>query len=436
MITKPHTPTVTFFTLGCRLNQSETAVLQNRFDAEGFKVVGTDGPSDIAVINTCTVTENGDADTRRLVNRLARRNPGVMIALVGCQAQVQREKLAGLSNVRWVVGNARKMDLSEIISLDDNPLSTQVITPAIDKKSFVQPASAADRLHTRVNLKIQDGCDFFCSFCEIPYARGRARSRVFSDILREARELAASGHREAVITGINVGTYADDGKSLTDVIDALESIDGLDRVRISSIEPTTIPGGILERMRDTQSKLCRYLHIPLQSGSDPVLRAMKRLYTRDEFDQFIRRAAREVTDICIGTDVIVGFPGETEGDFDAAVDYLRAAPVHYFHVFSYSVRNRAQSRKLGEGLPADVIQQRSRILRSVSQEKRTAFYHGQLGKIEPVLFEKRKHGRWTGVTGNYLRVSVNSGKDLHNTIRPVKLLRVADGVIEGELLNG
>ena len=241
--------TLTLYTLGCRLNQAETATLENELaNAEQFSLVGPKTPADIAVINTCTVTANGDADTRKLVNRLIRLNPAVKIALIGCQAQVQKETLAALPNVRWVIGNARKMELPKILAKDTAAKAPQIIVPRIERAAFRMPGAAIDRRHTRANLKIQDGCDFFCSYCEIPFARGRSRSRVFSDILREARQLALAGHKELVLTGINIGMYKYQGHKLLDVISALEEIPQLERLRLSSIEPSTLELPILKKM--------------------------------------------------------------------------------------------------------------------------------------------------------------------------------------------
>ncbi|MBZ0167364.1 MAG: MiaB/RimO family radical SAM methylthiotransferase, partial [Candidatus Omnitrophica bacterium] len=278
---------IAFYTLGCRLNQSETAVIETTFAQEGYRIVPFEEPADIVVINTCTVTENGDSDTRRLVNKVGRINPWAKIALVGCQAQIQKEQLLNLPNVQWVVGNQRKMDLTEIVRDFKQQNQPQVITPTISREPFVMPVAGLQEHRTRANIKIQDGCDFFCSFCEIPYARGRARSRVFSDILLEAQALVAAGYRELVVTGINVGTYFYQSYQFMDVIKALEAIPQLQRIRISSIEPTTIPVELFRRM-NKQSKLCRHLHIPLQSGSNRVLTEMKRKYLREEFAAFIQ----------------------------------------------------------------------------------------------------------------------------------------------------
>jgi threonylcarbamoyladenosine tRNA methylthiotransferase MtaB len=378
------------------------------------------------VVNTCTVTENGDADTRRLVNRISRENPGARIALVGCQAQILKEQLLKLPNVHWVVGNAQKMQLASLL---DEP---GVKVEKIRREAFVVEHSGIDRRHTRVNLKIQDGCDFYCSFCVIPFARGPARSRVFGDILREARELAAAGHKEVVLTGVNIGTYLDSGKTFLDVTQALEDIEGLERIRISSIEPTTIPKTLIERMR-TSKKLCAYLHIPLQSGSEAILAAMSRKYSLAEFDAFVRFARDSAPDMCIGSDVIVGFPGETDALFGQTADYLRDSPIDYFHVFSYSERKFARSKKLAHKVSPEKIASRSQILRELGQRKRAVFASRFLGRTMDVLFEQKKNGFWIGTTENFLKVRVCADANLANRILPVAIERAEAGEAFGRL---
>ncbi|MGE0266936.1 MAG: tRNA (N(6)-L-threonylcarbamoyladenosine(37)-C(2))-methylthiotransferase MtaB [Candidatus Omnitrophota bacterium] len=411
---------VSFYTLGCRLNQSETAVIERTFERDGYKIVGIEQPADIVVINTCTVTENGDADTRRLVNKVNRLNPQVKIALVGCQAQIQKERLTELNNVRWVVGNERKMDIASIVDEFKSEARPMVIAPTISRESFTVPLPGIDAGHTRANIKIQDGCDFFCTFCEIPYARGRARSRVFEDILTEARVLVSAGHKELVITGINVGTYRYKDYSFMDVINALEQIDGLARIRISSIEPTTVPFELITKMA-SKSKLCRYLHIPLQSGSDPVLKVMKRKYSVKEFSDFILSVHQAVEEVCIGTDIIVGFPAEKEHDFIKTEELVRDLPLHYFHVFSYSKRHLAKSQFMEESVPIRKIQDRSRTLRELSARKRKSFYQSMIGTTQDVLFEQNRDGFFNGVTDNYVRVHVKTTADLSNQLLKIRL---------------
>jgi len=421
---------IAFYTFGCRLNQAETAIIRNSF-RDAYEIVGIEEPADIVVINTCTVTENGDADTRHLVSKINRLNPQTRIALIGCQAQVQKKRLADLPNVYWVVGNAKKFDLASILEETENILRPQVITPTISRHAFTIPIAGIDLTHTRANLKIQDGCDFFCSFCEIPYARGRARSREFNDILKEAHLLAKAGHQEVVLTGINIGTYSDGGKTIIDVIDALEEIDLIKRIRISSIEPTTIPMRLIDKMVQ-KSKLCRYVHIPLQSGHKDILKKMERKYTVEEFSDFVQMAFAKVPDICIGTDVIVGFPGEEEKEFSATYELLRELPIHYFHVFSYSKRMLAKSRLYKEEVSVSVIQKRSEILRNLSHRKRRLFYESQLEKIYDVLFENKKNGFWVGLTANYIRVCAESHQDLSNTFISIRLKTINGSSVVGE----
>lgn len=417
------TTSISFNTLGCRLNQSETAVIQKTFESDGYTIVDFNEPADVVVINTCTVTENGDADTRHLVNKINRLNPNARIALIGCQAQIQKEKLLNLSNVHWVVGNAKKMDLVSILNDSSFSKKPRVIAPAIPRESFTMPTAGIDRDHTRANLKIQDGCDFFCSFCEIPYARGRARSRRFDDILREAKILVAAGHKELVLTGINLGTYEHEEKKFLNVIDALTEIEGLMRVRISSIEPTTIPLELFERMT-FDSKLCRYLHIPIQSGNDEILTSMKRKYTVKEFSDFIEKVYKIVPEIGLGTDVIVGFPGETEDHFEETYQLLRDLPFAYFHVFSYSKRQFAKSQNFPDSVGSETIQVRSKILRDLSVRKRQLFIQSLIGSVQKVLFEEKKDGAWSGLTDHYVRVKAASENNLHNQINDVLLDRL------------
>jgi len=425
---------VSFYTFGCRLNQSETAVLQNSFEAGGYRVVRFGDPTDIVVINTCTVTDQGDADTRRLVNRITRKNAATRIALVGCQSQTQREKLLALPNVQWVVGNARKMELAEIIRADADLTTPMVLTPPISKGAFTVPFSGADREHTRANIKIQDGCDFFCSFCEIPFARGRARSREFTDILHEAKQLANSGHKEVILTGINVGMYEEGEKRLSDVIRALNALPQLERIRLSSIEPTTFSDEICDLMFPS-GKLCRYLHVPLQHASDKILRLMNRRYTAAEYRACFEKTHHRVPDLCWGTDVIVGFPGETEDCFAETLAFLESLPLAYLHVFSYSKRSWAKSKDLPAPVPESVITSRSQILRDLSKRKRHLFYKSFVGQTVDVLFEEKKDGWWQGWTDNYVRVKTQSDRDLQNQTGRVLLETVTDHDISGQLIK-
>ncbi|OVE81479.1 tRNA (N(6)-L-threonylcarbamoyladenosine(37)-C(2))-methylthiotransferase MtaB [bacterium M21] len=427
-------PTISFFTLGCRLNKAETATLERYFEASGYQVVDFKEPADIVVVNTCTVTANGDADTRRLVNKVNRQQPNAKIALIGCQAQLQAEKLAEMNNVQWVVGTTHKMELPVILAEEPEGAATNIVVNKIPRKSFTMPAAGIDHKHTRANLKVQDGCDFYCTYCEIPYARGHARSREFDDILSEAAQLTTAGHHELVLTGINVGCYDYKGKRFPDVIEELLQAEDLLRLRISSIEPTTIGDEVLALMT-RNPKLCRHLHIPMQSGCNETLARMKRRYSVDEFEAFVMQAYDAVPGLNIGTDVMVGFPGETEEEFETTRATCERLPYAYMHVFSYSERKNARSSKFEgiERIPPQEIARRSKILHQVSDRKRQAFMEQFIGTTQSVLVEQEKKGFWSGLTDNFIRVHFPAARDLTNQLVEVTLEEADGQLMRGKL---
>jgi threonylcarbamoyladenosine tRNA methylthiotransferase MtaB len=288
---------------------------------------------------------------------------------------------------------------------------------------------------TRATLKIQDGCDVRCSFCIIPFARGRSRSRALTDVLREGGELAARGHKELVLSGVNIGEYESGGAKLVDLIKLLELLPGLERIRISSIEPTTVTDDLLDHMARS-NRLCRHLHIPLQSGSDAVLRAMNRPYGAEDFGRLIERAFKLMPEVCIGTDLLVGFPGEQPEQHEATISLVSALPIAYFHVFPYSARPGTPAARMAGQLPAATITGRTARLTGLSRAKRLAYYQRFIGHSLYVLFERSgKDLERTGLTDNYLRVNVVSDEDLANTIRPVEITAVLDGLALGHLLS-
>jgi len=336
--------------------------------------------------------------------------------------------------VKWIIGNAKKMDLVSIITATIKNSPTKILTPNISSKSFSFPFAGIDPKHTRANIKIQDGCDFFCSYCEVPYARGRARSRNFNNIISEAKELTDYGYKELVITGINVGMYKQNNHTLIDVISALEQIDSLQRIRISSIELTTIAQAIIKKMSQ-KTKLCRYLHVPLQSASDRILKKMNRKYVLEDFKKFIIQAHKTVPQICLGTDVMVGFPSEEDKDFVLTKNYLEESPIQYFHVFSYSQRKLARSQQISSIVPKAIIQNRSKTLLKLSTYKRNLFHQSLLGTTQKILFEKKKNGFWNGLTDNYVRVQIKSQRNLSNKICPVTIQHTTQEKVFGSLLK-
>ncbi len=341
--------------------------------------------------------------------------------------------MLALPNVNWVIGNAHKMDLLEFIDQSNQDLSPVVNVDPIRKNDFAIATSSFDHNHTRANLKIQDGCDFYCLFCVIPYVRGNARSRQFDDLIREAKNLVAADFKEIVLTGVNIGCYANHGNSFLDIVNEMEKIDGLSRLRISSIEPTTIPEELIDKM-DAESILCRHFHIPLQSGCDAILFRMNRKYTVDDYREFFLQAYNNVKDVCLGTDVIVGYPGENDSLFDDTFDFLNSLPFSYFHVFSYSERDLAKSKKLPNQISIETIRKRSLILRKLSRHKKNEFYSKLIGNVETVLFEQKKDGYWQGLTDHYVRVRVESHFDLSNKLISVQLEKTNDDVMLGKVV--
>lgn len=432
---------VSFHTLGCRLNQSESASLGAGFYSAGYRVV--DEAADLAVVNTCSVTEQAEAKCRNLIRKILKQNPKTFIAVTGCYAQVGLDLLRKMPGIDLIAGTEFKMDLPKLVEevLDGRPpakRSTPMVfhTPKISRSDFTIESYAAFDQATRPNIKIQDGCDFFCAFCIIPTTRGRERSRKLDDILLETSIWVARGHREIVLTGVNLGAYRSEGDDLADLIDALETIDGLHRIRISSIEPTTVSDRILDQMA-RGGKLCPSLHLPLQSGSDLILSAMGRRYTRQEYIDFVQEAMARIPNLGLGTDVMVGFPGEGDEEFAQTLALIEALPFSYLHVFPFSRRKGTRVTKMDlPPVPSRVIKNRSRILCDLSRRRRKAFYSGAIGETVEVLFETRnEEGLFCGLTANYIRVGVESELDLAGRIGAVRIGTVADGLAKGRLIG-
>lgn len=410
-----------FHTLGCRLNQSETNLLTEKLCEAGYEIVPFGEEAELGIVHTCTVTNEADAKSRKMVRQFIRKNPGAYTAVIGCYAQMSAKSIAAIPGVDLVVGNQKKLNVLDYVAAGKNA-TPLIVQDRIDRNNFGIGYPKTDtRITERTNLKIQDGCDFMCSFCIIPFARGRARTRDFQNLLDEAKHLVNRGARELILTGVNIGTYDSGGRDIVDVVDALNEIHGLWRVRISSIEPTTIPEALLTRMADTRHNLVPYLHIPLQAGSNAILDAMRRRYTREEFLAFIRRAAQVVPGIGIGTDIMVGFPGETDADFEETCDVLESSPLFYAHVFKYSERAGTASVRIRGKIPPELIAARSARLRKLSAAKTRQLYERHVGREMDILCEPRRDGLWEGYTENYMRVAVACDGEHLNKLMRVRL---------------
>ncbi len=421
------------YTVGCRLNQSETAIFSHQLRTSGFQVVPFGTPTDLFILNTCSVTHGAEADCRRAIRRTLQRSPNAFVAVTGCYAQTGASVLGMIPGVDLIVGSQHKMAILNLIPSLKKRTVSEIVRGNPSRDDFVIDG-IGDFETTRATLKIQDGCDFMCSFCNIPFARGRERSRTMDDLLREGQALVNRGHKEIVLSGVNIGQYESEGYSFLDVIKQLERISGILRIRISSIEPTTIPDALLEHMAHS-SVLCHYLHIPLQSGDDAVLRDMHRRYSVSEYVEFIEKASRMIPGACFGTDVMVGFPGEGEKEFSHTVDVVNTLPFSYLHVFSYSERPGTAAGKFAAKVHPHTVQSRSKHLRIMSHAKRLARNQSYIGHSVSVLFEQRDaEGYLTGLTDTYVRVSVRTDENLKNQLRTVHIAGLMGDRLFGELV--
>jgi threonylcarbamoyladenosine tRNA methylthiotransferase MtaB len=428
------TPTkrVAFHTLGCKLNFSETAKISRDFIRHGFEKVDYRDEADIYVLNTCSVTENADKEARKLIRQAKRRNPNSSIAVIGCYAQLKPNDIAAIEGVDIVLGAEEKFNLLNHLDSIDLNIGPIVIKSEIDLlHTFTPSYSSGER--TRSFLKVQDGCDYTCSFCTIPLARGESRSDTIKSTMKTAREVAATDTREIVLTGVNIGDFGKGShETFFDLIHQLDLLDGIDRIRISSIEPNLITNEIIEFCGKSEKFMPHY-HVPLQSGSDKILKAMRRRYKRSLFEGRVLKIKECIPDACIGVDVIVGFPGETDDDFLDTYHFLNELDISYLHVFTYSERPNTDADEMGKVVSKEKRAERSKMLHILSDKKRRFFHDQFIEKNRPVLFENMKNGKLTGHTDNYIHVQVEGDLDLINTIHQVKLIVNHRTFVDGKL---
>lgn len=415
---------VGLYTLGCKLNFSETSAIGRQFQAEGYAPVKFHESADVYVINTCSVTDNANKKCRKVVRQALKTNPEAYVVIVGCYAQLKPKEISEIPGVDLVLGAAEKFRLFEVV--DDfvkqgNEKAGQVIAGEIGAvNEFIPAFSQGER--TRSFLKVQDGCDYKCAFCTIPLARGKSRSDSLDNIVRNAEQLAAEGVREIVLTGVNIGDYGKDqpGK-FVDVVRALDAVQGIERFRISSIEPNLLTDEIIEFVSRSQ-RFMPHFHVPLQSGNNELLAAMRRRYRRELYVDRVRQIKALMPHACIGVDVIVGFPGETEAHFKDTYQFLNELDVSYLHVFTYSERPNTHALTLSDPVPMPVRAERSKMLRILSEKKRRHFYSQYLGQSRPILFEEEvTEGHINGFTDNYIKVRCPYDPLLVNEIRRFRL---------------
>jgi threonylcarbamoyladenosine tRNA methylthiotransferase MtaB len=427
---------VAFYTLGCKLNFSETSTIGRIFQARGFEKVEFHEQPDIYVINTCSVTDNADKKCRKVVKEALKHSPGAFVTIVGCYAQLKPREIADIPGVDAVLGAAEKFQLVDLLAGFEKKPKAQVLAgPIAEVHSFNHAYSFGDR--TRTFLKVQDGCDYSCTFCTIPQARGKSRSDSISNIMASASEIAQSGVKEIVLTGVNIGDFGlQEGQRVESFLDLIQQLDhtkGIDRFRISSIEPNLLKDEIIRFVAGSQ-KFVPHFHLPLQSGSDKILRLMRRRYLRSLYQDRVSSIKRFMPHCCIGVDVIVGFPGETQEDFLETYHFLNDLPISYLHVFPYSERANTPAATMEGAVPPAERSRRADMLRILSEKKRRLFYEEHIGLETTVLFEADvEKGQMQGFTQNYIRVVAKYDPVLVNEVKHVRLTGInAEGLMEAE----
>ncbi len=432
---------VAFYTLGCKLNFSETSTIARNFKEEGFDRVDFEEIADIYVINTCSVTDNADKQFKQVVKKALKLNANAFVAAVGCYAQLKPEELAAVDGVDLVLGATEKFKITNYIEdLSKNAIGEVHSCEISEADFYVGSYSIGDR--TRAFLKVQDGCDYKCTYCTIPLARGISRSDSLENVLFNAKEIASQNIKEIVLTGVNIGDY---GKgefgnkkhehTFLDLVRALDEVHGIERLRISSIEPNLLKNETIEFISQSKT-FVPHFHIPLQSGSNNILKLMKRRYLREIYTERVLKIKEVLPHACIGVDVIVGFPGETDEHFIETYNYLNELDISYLHVFTYSERDNTEAIDMPQSVPMPVRAKRSKMLRVLSVKKRRAFYESQLGSNRTVLFEnENKEGYIYGFTENYVKVKTPWNPELANVLQNVTLSSIDDNGIVRVTLN-
>jgi threonylcarbamoyladenosine tRNA methylthiotransferase MtaB len=433
---------VAFYTLGCKLNFSETSTIARNFQDEGFDRVDFEEVADMYVINTCSVTENADKQFKQIVKKAMKLNDKAFVAAVGCYAQLKPEELAAVDGVDLVLGATEKFKITDYINDLSKNDRGEVHSCEIEEADFyVGSYSIGDR--TRAFLKVQDGCDYKCTYCTIPLARGISRSDALDNVLKNAYEISKQGIKEIVLTGVNIGDY---GKgefgnkkhehTFLDLVKALDEVEGIERLRISSIEPNLLKNETIDFVSKSRT-FVPHFHIPLQSGSNEILGKMKRRYQREVYTDRVANIRKVMPHACIGVDVIVGFPGETDEHFLETYNFLNEMDISYLHVFTYSERDNTEAAEMPDVVPMNVRSKRSKMLRGLSVKKRRAFYESQIGSNRTVLFEsENKEGYIHGFTENYVKVKTPWNPELVNTLHEINLTRIdEDGSVRMEFLN-
>ena len=433
---------VAFYTLGCKVNQYETEAMLEMFEKDGYEQVGSEDYADVYVINTCTVTHMSDRKSRQYIRRMKKKNPNAIIAVVGCYSQVSPEEILEIEEVNLVMGtNERRTIVDEIKKLEvvEGDKKASTVDDIMKVRAFEEIEISQSNGRTRAFMKIQDGCDRFCTYCIIPYARGgKVRSRDMESIVNEAKTLAENGYEEVVLTGIHVASYGkdlrEDNVNLLDVIKKINEIDGIKRIRTSSVEPILFTDEFVSEVSKMEKVMPHY-HLSLQSGCDETLKRMNRRYTTAEYKEIVDKLRKEIPNVAITTDVIVGFPGETEEEFEQTYNFLKEIELSQMHIFKYSPRKGTKAADMENQVSPQIKHERSEKLLQLNKENFEKFASKMIGKEFEVLFEQEVgENRYEGLTPNYLKTFVNFNEDICGKIRKFKISEVKDEYVEGILV--
>jgi len=426
---------VAFYTLGCKLNFSETSTIGRQLAEIGFSKTEFENKADLYVINTCSVTENANRECRRIIRKAKRTSPEAFIVVTGCFAQLKPKEISDIEGVDMVLGANEKFNLPNLLTDLNTVETTKVHGCEINDLDYFSSYSLTDR--TRSFMKIQDGCDYPCTYCTIPLARGKSRCDSIENIIANANDIADKGIKEIVITGVNIGEFKDknDNRNFADLVKELDKVEGIERYRISSIEPNLISDDVIDLVKSS-NKFMPHFHIPMQSGSDVILGRMKRRYQTKLYRNKIEKIVSEVNDVCIGADVIIGFPGETQEEFNKTLNFIKDLPLSYLHVFTYSERENTPAIDMDGIVSKSDRADRSKQLRILSNKLQRAFYEKYLNTEHTALFEQEdKDGFLLGFTDNYIKIKISFGADYRRTKQQVKLLEIDDdGIMKAELL--
>ncbi|MCH5210034.1 MAG: tRNA (N(6)-L-threonylcarbamoyladenosine(37)-C(2))-methylthiotransferase MtaB [Oscillospiraceae bacterium] len=427
--------TAALYTLGCKVNQYETEAMAELFSAAGYEIVDFSEKSDIYVINTCSVTNMSDRKSRQIIRRAKKTNPDSLIAVTGCYAQTAPDEVLSIDGVNIVIGTKDRKNIVNLIETLETTSSINHVSDIMSNHEFeeLQIKNYSDR--TRAFIKIQEGCNQFCSYCVIPYARGPVRSRPMKEVIREIQELASNSFKEIILVGIHVASYGVDieNTSLETLITEIDKIEGIERIRLSSIEPMTLNSAFIDKIKDSK-KLCHHFHISLQSGCDATLKRMNRKYTALQFKEIVDGLRAAFPDSAITTDIMVGFPGESDEEFTESLNFIREVEFADAHIFQYSRRKGTPAAKRPDQIPPEIKEKRSKIIISETEKSRDAFLEKFIGKSMRVLFERRtKDGLFEGKTDNYITVHVPSDIDLNDQFKDVLLERNENGIMIGKI---